>query len=105
MNSVELILAIKEYAKRQGVDFEIALKMLGMMYEDGVHLDGGYEDLIPRHHKGLIEVIELLGDKANGFCAKLKVTTISTPMYRVDEYGGNESVETPDSYNWVIINE
>ena len=46
MNSVELILAIKEYAKRQGVDFEIALKMLGMlgmlgmMYEDGVHLEG-----------------------------------------------------------------
>ena len=43
MNSIELILAIKEYAKRQGVDFEIALKMLGMMYEDGVHLDGGYD--------------------------------------------------------------
>ncbi len=44
VNSVELILAIKEYAKRQGVDFEIALKMLGMMYEDGVHLDGGYDE-------------------------------------------------------------
>ena len=47
MNSVELILAIKEYAKRQGVDFEIALKMLGMlgmMYEDGIHLDGGYDE-------------------------------------------------------------
>ena len=42
MNSVELILAIKEYAKRQGVDFEISLKMLGMMYEDGVHLEGEY---------------------------------------------------------------
>ena len=60
MGSVELILAIKEYAKRQGVDFEIALKMLGMMHEDGVHLDGGYD--------------------------------------------GNESVETPDSYDWVVIN-
>ena len=44
MNSVELILAIKEYAKRQGVDFEIALKMLGMMREDGVHLEGGYDE-------------------------------------------------------------
>ena len=44
INSIELILAIKEYAKRQGVDFEIALKMLGMMYEDGVHLDGGYDE-------------------------------------------------------------
>lgn len=62
------------------------------------------EDVIPRHHTGLIEVIELLGDKANGMCAKLKVTEIDTPMYRIDEYDGNESVETPDSYNWVVIN-
>ena len=46
MSSVDLILAIKEYTKRQGVDFEIALKMLGMMYEYGVHLDGGYDEWI-----------------------------------------------------------
>lgn len=44
MNSIELILAIKDYAKQQGVDFEIALKMLGMMHEDGVHLEGGYDE-------------------------------------------------------------
>ena len=44
MNSVELILAIKEYDKRQGVDFEIALKMLEMMHEDGVHLEGGCDE-------------------------------------------------------------
>ena len=69
--------------------------------------DYGYidEDIIPRHHKGLIEAIELFGEKASGFCAKLKVATISTPMYRVDEYDGYESVETPYSYNWVIIHE
>ena len=42
MSSVELILAIKDYAKQQGVDFEIALKMLGMMHEDGVHIEGEY---------------------------------------------------------------
>ena len=44
MNSVELILAIKNYAKLQGVDFETALKMLGMMYEDGVHINGVYDE-------------------------------------------------------------
>lgn len=63
------------------------------------------EDEIPRHHKGLIEVIEMLGDKANGEHAKLKVTEIDTPMYRIYDYDGIESVETPDSYTWVIINE
>ena len=40
MSNVELILAVKDCAKRQGVDFEIALKILGMMYEDGVHMVG-----------------------------------------------------------------
>ena len=38
MSNVELILAVEDYAKQHGVDFEIALKMLGMTYEDGVHL-------------------------------------------------------------------
>ena len=30
MSNVELILAVEDYAKQHGVDFEIALKMLGM---------------------------------------------------------------------------
>ena len=73
----------------------------------GCDINPGYgyidEDLISRHHKGLIEVVELLGDKANGFCANLKIAEISTTMYRIDEYDGFESVETPDSYDWVVI--
>lgn len=36
--SVDLILAIEAYAKEQGVCFETALKMLNLMYDDGVHL-------------------------------------------------------------------
>ena len=75
----------------------------------GCDIDTAYgyieEDVIPRHHKGLIEVIELLGDQASGAYAKLKVATISTPMYRVDEYDGFERIETPNSYEWVNINE
>ena len=84
-----------------------ASEYLNTNWDANINPDYGYidEGVIPRHHKGLIEVIELLGEKANGFCAKLKVATISTPMYRVDEYDGYESIETPDSYNWVIIHE
>ena len=36
--SVDLILAIEAYAKEQGVCFETALKMLDLMYFDGVQL-------------------------------------------------------------------
>lgn len=35
----DLIIGIQEYAVWVGVDFETALKMLNMMYEDGVHLN------------------------------------------------------------------
>ena len=37
MDSVELILAIEEYADEQGVSFDVALKMLGMLYQDRAH--------------------------------------------------------------------
>ena len=84
-----------------------ASEYLNTHYGCNIDPDYGYidEDVIPRHHKGLIEVIELLGEKANGFCAKLKVATIRTLMYRVDEYDGYERIENPDYYNWVVINE
>ena len=84
-----------------------ASEYLNTHWGTNINPDYGYvdEDVIPRHHKGLIEVIELLGEKANGFCARLKVAKIDTLMYRVDECDGYESIETPDSYNWVVINE
>ena len=42
MDSIELILAVENYAKQQGVSFKVALKMLGMMYACGVHIEVNY---------------------------------------------------------------
>ena len=39
MTSSEIILEIIAYAKEQGVDFETALKMFQMMYDDKAYLD------------------------------------------------------------------
>jgi hypothetical protein len=55
---------------------------------------------ISRHDPILAQVVEELGDKANGMCAKLAIAEVSGP-YRIDEYDGNESVETPGSYDWI----
>ena len=55
---------------------------------------------ITRHDPILVQVVEELGDKANGMCAKLAIEEVSGP-YRIDEYDGNESVETPGSYDWI----
>lgn len=49
----------------------------------------------------LTQVIEEMGDAANGDHAKLRIAEIPTgSRYRIDEYDGFESVETPDSYEW-----
>lgn len=51
----------------------------------------------------LVQVVEELGDKANGRCAKLAVQDLPKgTMYRIDEYDGYESVETRDSIDWNV---
>jgi hypothetical protein len=56
---------------------------------------------ISRHDPILVQVVEELGDKANGMCAKLAIDEVSGP-YRIDEYDGFESVVEPDGYDWII---
>jgi hypothetical protein len=55
---------------------------------------------VSRHDPILVQVVEELGDKANGSYAKLVIEEVSGP-YRIDEYDGFESVETPNSYDWI----
>jgi hypothetical protein len=56
-----------------------------------------------RHDPTLIQVIEELGDRANGECAKLAIEELpSGTAYRIDEYDGLETVETNDSYEWTV---
>jgi hypothetical protein len=59
---------------------------------------GDYD--IPRHDPILVQVIEELGEKADGMCAKLAIAEVSGP-YRIDEYDGSERVVEPDGYDWI----
>ena len=61
------------------------------------------DDDIPRHDKILVQVVEALGDKASGFCAKLRICEIEGRQYRIDEYDGNETVVKPLDQSWVIV--
>ena len=56
---------------------------------------------IDRHDPVLVQVVEELGDKANGKYAKLAIAEVSGP-YRISEYDGFESVETPAGCDWII---
>ncbi len=68
----------------------------------GWHGYGFYLDDI-RTDPALIQVIEELGDRANGTHAELCIVDIPAgTKYRIDRYDGLEAVNTPDSYDWSI---
>jgi hypothetical protein len=56
---------------------------------------------ITRHDPILVQVVEEMGAKADGMCAKLAIAEVSGP-YRIDEYDGYETVKQPDGYDWII---
>ena len=58
---------------------------------------------LPRHDKDLVAVVEELGDKANGYCAELEVVEINSNLYRITEYDGAESIETPEYTDWIKV--
>lgn len=50
----------------------------------------------------LIQVIEELGEKANGMWACLAIDEVpSGRKYRIDNYDGNELVMTIEDYDWL----
>ena len=61
----------------------------------------GHDD-IDRHDKELVEVVEELGEEANGMCAKLTITEVES-RYRVEEYDGMETVVEGEVGGWVNV--
>lgn len=81
-----------------------ALIYLRDKYQLEISANGDYlVNDIDRHDPRLVDVVETLGGKVNDMCSNLVVAVIESPVYRIDEYDGFESVETPDSYEWVVI--
>jgi len=63
----------------------------------------GYQLLDNRRDPILIQVVEELGEEANGVCANLKIAELPTGVkYRIDEYDGMERVMLIDDYDWEI---
>lgn len=62
----------------------------------------GYSS-IARTDPVLVQVVEELGEKANGLCANLQIRELPAgTLYRIDEYDGFESVVTQDEYEWDV---
>lgn len=110
-------LAIKEYLKRKGKEcfcynvFSEKLKRtdienanLVVVYStENLGEEITWEDLkesyfrerdIPRNDTDLVEVVELLKEKANGACASLNIVKIPDGIeWEISEYDGLETVE------------
>lgn len=56
-----------------------------------------------RHDPILIECVQTLKDKANGRYSNLEVIEFEGNKYRIQNYDGMESVETPNSIKWITI--
>lgn len=70
-------------------------------YNEAYSAQSWYDRDVDRHDPVLVQVVEEMGDEASGEFAKLRIAEVSGP-YRIDKYDGFESVETPDSYDWII---
>lgn len=58
-----------------------------------INIDHFHSADIPRNDPLLIEIVELLGSKANGEYAKLKIVTIPDNIqWQIEEYDGTEWV-------------
>ena len=101
---------LREFLKqaRQEVSKIPEEKQWGLSTEDMMQGKLMYEfkeNGIPRHHPDLINVVEILKDKANGKYAELKVAEIKGNLYRIDEYDGWETIMEPNDYEWININD
>lgn len=58
---------------------------------------------IERNDPALVQVVEEMGEAANGRCAELQIAEVPAgTQYRIDEYDGLESVMTIDDYDWKV---
>lgn len=58
---------------------------------------------VVRHDPRLVQVVEEFGEEASGGFADLQVAEIPGNKYRIDEYDGNESVQTPEDIDWITV--
>jgi hypothetical protein len=65
-------------------------------YPNSLRFDGVS---LKRTDEDLVSVVESLGEKANGKYADLQIAVVEN-KYRIIEYDGAESVETPDDIEW-----
>jgi hypothetical protein len=87
--------AIELYAKYKGLTLRKEEKKPGSILSNDYYLGDEWFNCrdIPRNDTDLVRVVKELGEKANGFCASLKLVDIPLDIqWFIEEYDGNEWV-------------
>jgi hypothetical protein len=94
--------AVEMYLQLKGFKYNKTPNRWGANFSVEGWEDFYYRD-IDRADPILVQVVETLGDKANGNCAKLEIEDIPAgTLYRITEYDGNESIETQYNVDWKV---
>lgn len=81
---------------------EEIIKRKGLEFKDFTERFNYFED-IPRHDRDLVAVVEELGYKADGNYAELHVKEINSDSYYIVDNDGIEAVYTPETVDWIKI--
>jgi hypothetical protein len=77
-----------------------ALELYAKLKGTETHKYGRY---LSRSDPVLIQVVEQLGERANGRFARLQIEELAPgTLYRIDEYDGAESVMRQSDYVWSV---
>lgn len=94
--------AIEMYLNLKGFKFTRTKDRWGSDFSVEGWEDFYYRD-IERDDPVLVQVVETLGDKADGSFAKLEIEDLPKgTLYRITEYDGYESVETKEDLDWKV---
>lgn len=79
------------------------LALTALATRKGVNMDDIDPFSIPRHDADLVAVVEEMGRASWGPFARLSVASVAGNRYRIKEYDGLESIETPKTIEWTKI--
>lgn len=99
--------AILRYAEIVGIKLIKSKTRFGYTEFTYINDDGEkaffYDRELSRKDPVLVQVVEELGEKANGPCASLAIEEVPAgTLFRITEYDGLESIETQSDIDWEV---
>jgi hypothetical protein len=94
---------MKRYAELMGFEYKATVKEYYTSYVIDSNGDKISDSEICRTDPVLVQVVEELGDEANGMCSKLRIVELEKgTLYRIEEYDGFEDIVTDIDIQWRV---